>query len=236
MIPKTIHYIWFGGEKTQLAKENIATWRRKAPDYNITEWNESNLQILKKNEFFNKALKNNAYAFASDYARLWILKQYGGIYMDTDMRLLQNPTKSIGDKELVFSCQSNDIIFSTPFIAAEPGQKFIAEALSKYSNLKYQKNYLVPNTELLSPLIFKMYGAKHTTKNQNIGNIMIYSPNKFLQPSFHSVAVHLGAKTWTSNDSHDRLRVRFRSHISNNFEAGIFRIINGIGRRVIPKK
>lgn len=134
MIPKKIHYIWFGGEKNQIAKKSIATWHKRAPEYQIIEWNENNLPNY-QNKFYQDALKHHDYAFASDYARLRILKQYGGVYMDTDMYLLRNPSNILKNKELAFSIQDPNVIFSTCFIAAEPRQPFIKKALGLYNNL-----------------------------------------------------------------------------------------------------
>lgn len=232
MIPQKIHYIWFGGKKNKIALEAIKTWRRYASEYKIIEWNEHNLPKF-QNKFYQTALKNKDYAFASDYARLKVLQKYGGIYMDTDMYLLQNPSQIIKDKDLVFSIQDPNVIISTGFIAAEPNQDFIKAAISLYEELPYNKNENRPNTEVLSPLIFKMYNFKHTDRTQSKGKAVAYSSNILLQPSFKSVAVHIGEKVWAPHTKHDQLRIRMRQHIKNPFEAGAFRIVNDIFRKLI---
>ncbi len=87
MIPKKIHYIWFGkGEKNERVKHCIESWKKYLPDYEIIEWNEDNFDI-NYNDFTKNAYENKKWAFVSDVARLWVLYNEGGIYMDTDVEV-----------------------------------------------------------------------------------------------------------------------------------------------------
>ena len=87
MIPKKIHYIWFGkGEKNERIKACIESWKKYLPDYEIIEWNEENFDI-NYNAFTKSAYENKKWAFVSDVARLWVLYNEGGIYMDTDVEV-----------------------------------------------------------------------------------------------------------------------------------------------------
>ena len=87
MIPKKIHYIWFGkGEKNERIKTCIESWEKYLPDYEIIEWTEDNFDI-NINDFAKSAYDNKKWAYVSDVARLWILYNEGGIYMDTDVEL-----------------------------------------------------------------------------------------------------------------------------------------------------
>lgn len=89
-IPKVIHYCWFGGgEIPKKNKEWMDTWKRYCPDYEIIEWNESNYDY-KKNEYMYKAYKALKWGFVTDYARLDIIYNYGGIYLDTDVEIIKN--------------------------------------------------------------------------------------------------------------------------------------------------
>jgi mannosyltransferase OCH1-like enzyme len=234
MIPKTIHYIWFGGDKNPIVLKAIKTWKKNAPDYEIKEWNEKDFSE-EKNEFFRNALKKQDYAFASDYARLLILKKYGGLYLDTDMFLLKNPTSKIIERDLAFSIQDPQVIFSTSFIAAKPEQEFIKKALDLYQKIEYVNDKMIPNTELLSPLLTSMYNFESVDKTQTRmnGKIIAYNSNIFLQPSFSSIAMHVGEKSWGAHTKHDDIRIRLRQNITTSTEAGIFRIINDMCRRFI---
>ena len=89
-MPKKIHYIWFGkGEKNERVKHCIESWKKYLPDYEIIEWNENNFDI-NYNDFTKNAYANKKWAFVSDVARLWVLYNEGGIYMDTDVEVYQS--------------------------------------------------------------------------------------------------------------------------------------------------
>ena len=90
MIPKVIHYCWFGrGPLPDLAKTCIASWKKYCPDYEIREWNEDNFDIACC-DFAKEAYQEKRWAFVSDYARLKVIFQYGGIYLDTDVELVRS--------------------------------------------------------------------------------------------------------------------------------------------------
>lgn len=89
-IPKVIHYCWFGGNPLpELAIKCIASWKKFLPDYEIKEWNESNFDVYSA-VYTAEAYQLKKYAFVSDYARLWILYNYGGIYFDTDVEIIRS--------------------------------------------------------------------------------------------------------------------------------------------------
>ena len=90
VIPKVIHYCWFGGGK--IPEQNkiwMSSWKKYCPDYEIIEWNESNYGIS-KNQYMKEAYENKKWGFVPDYARLDIIYQYGGIYLDTDVEIIKN--------------------------------------------------------------------------------------------------------------------------------------------------
>lgn len=86
MIPKKIHYVWFGNEKNKLMKECIDSWKKL--NYEVYEWNEKTYDI-NKNDFVKEAYKKQNWAFLSDYIRLDVLYNLGGIYIDTDVLLIK---------------------------------------------------------------------------------------------------------------------------------------------------
>jgi hypothetical protein len=89
MIPKIIHYCWFGGKPLpRSAKKCIASWRKFFPDYEIKEWNESNFDV-NMIPYTAGAYVEKKYAFVSDYARFYVLYEYGGIYFDTDVEVIR---------------------------------------------------------------------------------------------------------------------------------------------------
>ena len=89
MIPKVIHYCWFGKKPLPpLAVNCIDSWKKFCPDYEIIEWNEKNFDI-NSNTYVREAYENKKWAFVSDYVQLYALYNYGGIYMDTDVQVLK---------------------------------------------------------------------------------------------------------------------------------------------------
>ena len=90
MIPKVIHYCWFGGNPLPPdARRCIASWKKHCPDYEIRQWNETNFDIS-AHPFMRAAWEAKAWAFVSDYARLQVVYTHGGIYLDTDVELKQS--------------------------------------------------------------------------------------------------------------------------------------------------
>ena len=90
MIPKIIHYCWFGrGAKSDLMQKCISSWKMFMPNYKIIEWNEDNVDF-KANTYLEEAYELKKYAFMSDYVRLKVIYEYGGIYLDTDVELLKS--------------------------------------------------------------------------------------------------------------------------------------------------
>ena len=90
MIPKMIHYCWFGGNPLpESTKKYIRTWKQFLPDYKITEWNETNFDIQSAPAYVREAYEAKKYAFVSDYVRVQKLLQYGGIYFDTDVEVVR---------------------------------------------------------------------------------------------------------------------------------------------------
>lgn len=89
MIPKLLHYIWLGrGKKPEVFQKCYDSWKKYLPDYEIIEWNEDNFPI-QEHPFVEYMYNHQLYAFASDYMRMYILYKYGGIYLDTDVELLE---------------------------------------------------------------------------------------------------------------------------------------------------
>ena len=88
-IPKIIHYCWFGGGPISAESQKcMESWKKYCPDYKIIEWNEQNFDIS-QNRYAQQAYEAKKYAFVSDYVRLAVLYEYGGIYLDTDVELVR---------------------------------------------------------------------------------------------------------------------------------------------------
>lgn len=137
MIPKKIHYIWFGGNPlTPLAEKCIESWKKYCPDYEIIRWDESNFDV-NQNRYCREAYKAKKWAFASDYARLWVLVNEGGIYMDTDVEVLQPLDKFLGLE--AFSGFEADDRLPTGLMASSMHQHFFEKLLHDYDSRSFLK-------------------------------------------------------------------------------------------------
>lgn len=119
MIPRKIHYCWFGGKpKSDLVLRCIDSWKKVCPDYEIIEWNETNWDVT-CNSYTREAYQAGKWAFVSDVARLDVIYRYGGLYLDTDVELKSSPQKYM---------QKNGWLAFESLIAIATGLGFAAEA------------------------------------------------------------------------------------------------------------
>ena len=143
MIPKIIHYCWFGrNELPKSALRCIDSWRKHFPDYEIKEWNEDNFDVDMM-PFTREAYSRKKYAFVSDVARFWILYHHGGLYFDTDVEVI-HPMDDIVEHGAFMGIEvecGNGNIF--PLInpglglGAEPGMEFYRRVLEHYSSCHF---------------------------------------------------------------------------------------------------
>lgn len=132
MIPKIIHYCWFGrGEKPEQALMCIASWKKFLPDYELKEWNEDNFDIS-QNQYVREAYENRKFAFVTDYVRLYAIYTEGGIYMDTDVEVVGNFDKFLYHH--AFSGFETDGNVPTGMMAAEKGSIWAKELLEQYND------------------------------------------------------------------------------------------------------
>ena len=137
MIPKVIHYCWFGGNPLPAdVKACIKSWKKHCPDYEIRRWDESNYDIS-KHPFIQKAAESKRWAFVSDFARLDIVLNHGGIYLDTDVELIRSLDPLLEHKAY-FGFQMKDYLINTGLgFGAEAGHPAVQAMLDQYKDLAY---------------------------------------------------------------------------------------------------
>lgn len=149
-IPKIIHYVWVGGqEKNDLAYECIKSWKKHCPEYKIIEWNETNFPVEESSQV-KKALEEKNWAYASDIIRVWALKEYGGVYLDTDVLLIKN-LDNIMNAELSL-CYESKYWFGSAVIAAVKNHPAIELIWKRYDH-NHQINFKT------NPLTVHAYAA-----------------------------------------------------------------------------
>lgn len=151
-IPKIIHYCWFGGKPLpNSCKKMISTWKKHLPEYEIRLWDETSFDI-DSSDFVRDAYRAGKFAFVSDYVRLCALKEYGGIYLDTDIEVIRSFDPLLRGRSAVFGFESDEKVM-TAFIAARPEHPIIHAFLSCYEGRIFDAAEPEPNTVLLTGVL-----------------------------------------------------------------------------------
>jgi hypothetical protein len=208
LIPKKIHYCWFGGKPLpKEVKKCIKSWKKYAPDYEIIEWNESNFDV-RQHQFMATAYDAKAWAFVSDYARLKVIFDNGGIYFDTDVELLRKPDFLLNDEFYIGVQQAGRFCTTGLGFGAEKGNSIVGMMLAKYDNLIFsadnRKNLACPylNNEVLTSL-----GYVYSEDIWRFKGVVVY-PCKYFDPLApgdtedllcdDTVSIHHYSATWCS--------------------------------------
>lgn len=138
MIDKVIHYFWFGGNpKDKLVEKCIESWKKYCPDYKIIEWNESNFDI-NLFRYASEAYEQKKYGFVTDPARFYIIYNYGGIYLDTDVELKESLDEFLKYKAW-FNWESNVFLATGLGFGAEQGNNLVKAMLDYYVDRSFYK-------------------------------------------------------------------------------------------------
>ena len=217
MIPKTIHYCWFGRNPLpESAQKCIKSWRKFFPDYEIKEWNEDNFDV-NSSPYTAEAYQAKKYAFVSDYARFWILYHHGGIYFDTDVEVI----KSMDDivERGAFMGIEVEADGDNPYplvapglgIAVEPGHTFYKKLIEYYSDIhfmtsdgKLNQTTVVRHTSRL----LNEEGMQPSNELQCVSGIWIYPKDYFnplddltgrLSKTSNTRTIHWYSRTWQNS-------------------------------------
>ena len=202
MIPKTIHYCWFGrGEKPKLAKKCIESWKKNCPDFEIIEWNEDNYDVY-RTPYTRYCYENKKWAYLSDYARLDILYQHGGVYFDTDVEVIR-PIDLLLSKDSVFALESKDTVNTGLGFSAKKGSRYVLAMMEHYA-YKTEEEVKVSgcpewNTKALSALGARLDGELFETDDLRI------LPTDYMNPyddptgrlnvTDHTISIHWYSKS-----------------------------------------
>lgn len=209
MIPKVIHYCWFGGKPLPNdVKKSINSWKKKCPNYEIIQWNEKNFDVY-ENEFCKEAYRTKNWAFVSDYARLKIIYNQGGIYLDTDVELIKNLDFLLNEKAY-FGIQQQDYLVATGLgFGAEKNNKLVYTMLKQYESLIFDESkkekFACP---LLNTNALKQEGYISDKNNSFFKGARIFIPeyfdpyapgeNKKNLFSKNTVSIHHYSASWLS--------------------------------------
>lgn len=210
-IPKKIHYCWFGRKPLPAqAQKCIASWQKYCPDFEIIEWNEDNFNI-EANEYVREAYQNKKWAFVSDYVRLHALYHMGGIYLDTDVELLNNMEGFLENKGFC-GFEDTDTV-ATAIIGTQKKSEVIKALLKEYDEKAFVKPDgnmdLTPNVVAMTKY-FVAHGLKLNNALQEINDFKVYPRTYFcpkdhltrkVELTAHTYAIHHFDGSWLSKSA-----------------------------------
>ena len=183
MIPKRIHYCWFGGaEKPEKVKKCIDSWKAFCPDYEIFEWNEKNFDF-EQIPYMAQAYEAKKYAFVSDVARLIIVYNEGGIYFDTDVELVKSPDELLKNKAFM-GFENDNFVASGLGFGAEAGLPILGEHIEIYREIPFLLEDGSFNMTACTHYTTDLLSQKGLLKNgrlQTVEDITIY-PEEYFNP------------------------------------------------------
>lgn len=181
MIPKKIHYCWFGGKPIpDKYKRYMESWHKFCPDYEIIEWNESNYDITKC-QYMQEAYEKKMWGFVSDYARMDIIYSQGGIYLDTDVQLIKNLDDLLYQNGFAGFEDEDYVNFGCGFGAVErlPILKEMLEHYDKEKFIKESGELNLITIPIHNNMVFTKHGLVNNGEYQRIADMTIY-PAKVL--------------------------------------------------------
>lgn len=209
MIPKTIHYVWFGGKPLgELEQKCIASWKKYLPGFEIKRWDESCFDVS-QSAFCREAYGAQKWAFVSDYVRTYVLLRDGGIYFDTDMEVIA-PLDSMLLTDGFVGFETNATV-AAGVIASKPGNRALKSMLDYYDSKSFIKSDgSYDQTTIVTVLtdILSSYGLKKNNGLQTVCDLSIY-PKDVFYPLSHetgkacltdeTVAIHHYSASWVDS-------------------------------------
>lgn len=219
MIPKKIHYCWFGrGEKPKLAKKCIESWKEYCPDYEIIEWNEDNFDV-NMNAYTRMCYEQKKYAFLSDYVRLLVVEEYGGIYFDTDVEVIKS-FDDLLEYEAFFGFENTQYIATGLGFGAEAENVIVKEMLGEYDQLLDGKSGTI-GCPVLNTRVLLEHGLRLNGQKQMVRGTIVL-PMDYLNPmdsatgvihkSENTYSIHRYAMSWLSKKQRIKSKVTQRFH------------------------
>lgn len=217
---KIIHYCWFGGNpKPKKFEYYKKTWQRYLPDFEIMEWNEKNFDIH-CNKFVEEAYKNKKWAFVSDVARVYALYNYGGLYMDTDVEIINN-VDFLFENEISIGRESNNFLSTAMIYVNDKHNKYIKQILDFYNDLEFDEEnvFRYANPKIFTKC-FQKIGLKNNSDTQELKDgVKVYAKDVLDPKSYdgkdnnftnNTCAIHHFDATWTPKE--EKISIWFVRH------------------------
>lgn len=214
MIPKTIHYCWFGKKDLPPeAKRCIASWKKICPDYDIIRWDENNFDV-NQNPFIKAAYEAKKWAFVSDYARLKVVYDNGGIYLDTDVELRKN-LDSLREHGCYIGIQQNEFLCTTGLgFGATKSNPVVLKMLESYDDLTFSESHTLElSCPRLNNAVIRSYGLVSNTEITDLPEVTVYPPQYFDPYGGKNLlcdetySIHHYAASWTSEKNQFKRKI-----------------------------
>lgn len=182
MIPKIIHYCWFGrAKKSKKMIHCINSWKKFCPEYKIIEWNEDNFDV-NLNEYTRYCYTKKKWAYLSDYVRLAVVKKYGGIYFDTDVEII-NTFNSLLSYDAFYAFENKDYVATGLGFGSIANHPVIVDMVKSYENMVVDEsgNMKMIGCPILNTQVLVNYGLSLDGTLQNLSGILIL-PVEYMNP------------------------------------------------------
>lgn len=208
MIPRIIHYCWFGeNEKPEIVKKCISSWKKYCPNYEIREWNDENYSLDDSPRYVQDALAAKKYAFVTDYVRLKVLYDYGGFYMDTDVELVKPLDAFLGDRALI-GFENDDFVNSGQMLAAEAKHPVLQEMMDCYEGIEFYHpdgSMFLLGCPHINTDVLKRHGLVQNGQEQTVADVHVCPADWFnpldsatgvLNKTKNTVSIHWYSMSW----------------------------------------
>lgn len=239
-IPKIVHYCWFGKESIpEKEKKCISTWWSAFSGYDFKLWTEENFEI-NNCTFARQAYDNKRFAFVSDYARAKVLYEYGGLYLDTDVKVLKGFIDLLDQYDGVIGFERKAFI-GTALIACQPHDPCIRELLEYYETHDFQQKDggfdNIANVSIITDIMksrgLVLGGERQSIPGFEIFNREYFYPKKISETDFRivdeTVAIHMCSNSWLS----DRERKRGNNKIWIEVVRPVLRGMRALGIKTL---
>ena len=217
MIPKVIHYCWFGGKPLPpLAEKCVASWRKYLPDYEIRRWDESNFDV-NAHPYSKDAYAAGLFAFVSDYARFKILYENGGVYFDTDVEVIGPIDDLLAEGPFMGfendGVKGNMAVNPGLGLAAEPGMELYGEILAGYDRISFMDKDGLRNPYSMIPMVTDLLAGTGLKGNRGVESVMgikVYPQDWFnpfddatgrLRKTSNTKTIHWYSKSWMPKEN-----------------------------------
>lgn len=253
MIPKVIHYCWFGGnEKPRLFKKCYKSWKKYCPDYDIIEWNEKNFDISSCPLYVRQAYEAKKWAFVTDYVRLKVVYDNGGIYFDTDVELKKCPDFLLENKAF-FGFEKGIHVATGLGFGAEAGTTILKELMQDYEDIPFIKENgdfdKIPCPERNTKVFIK-YGLIQDDSRQLIEDDVLILPTAIMCPvdyktgklnlTSETISIHWFSASWHDNLKYDTLVAKKKAEQKQlkrkNFRDRLVHLPNYVFLKVLGQK